>query len=88
MNSPKEAGLMATYIFKIAPVSTFDANNLGVTFPDNFFVSEDELTVGVTTSKKSNLFNSLTYDNVQKIINNVSSVDGVSLKAYPTFSTE
>ena len=88
MNSPKEAGLMATYIFKIAPVSSFIANNLGVTFPDNFFVSEDELTVGITTSRKSNLFDSLTYDNVQKIINNVSAVEGVSLKAYPTITTE
>ena len=80
MNSPKEAGLMAIYIFKIAPVSSSNANNLGVTFPDNFFVSEDELTVGITTSRKSNFFDSLTYDNVQKIIINVSAVEGVSLK--------
>ena len=40
--------------------------------------------IGITTSEKSNLFNSLTYDNVQIIINNVSAVDGISLKTYPT----
>jgi hypothetical protein len=27
----------------------------------------------------------LTYDNIQKLINNVSAVSGVSLKLYPTF---
>jgi hypothetical protein len=36
MNSPKEAGLMATYIFKISPISTFNPSNLGITFPNNF----------------------------------------------------
>ena len=44
--------------------------------------------IGLTTSQKSNLFTSLNYDNVQKIINNVSAVDGVSLKSYPTFSVD
>ena len=41
MNSPKEAGLMATYIFKISPVTSFNPNNIGITFPDNFFVDKD-----------------------------------------------
>lgn len=88
MNSPKEAGLMATYIFKIAPISTFTPENLGITFPDNFFIEENELLIGITTSEKSNLFDSLTYDNVQKIINNVSAVDGISLKTYPASSVD
>lgn len=30
MNSPKEAGLMATYIFKISPISAFSPSNLGI----------------------------------------------------------
>ena len=38
MNSPKEAGLMATYIFKISPISSFTPKNLGITFPKNFFI--------------------------------------------------
>lgn len=33
----------------------------------------------------SNLFEQLTYDNIQRLINNVSSVGSVSLKLYPTF---
>jgi len=33
----------------------------------------------------SNLFEKLTYNNIQRLINNVSSVAGVSLKLYPTF---
>ena len=88
MNSPKEAGLMATYIFKISPITSFSPDNLGITFPDNFAVNKDELLIGLTTSQKSNLFSSLNYDNVQKIINNVSSVEGVALKSYPTFSVD
>ena len=83
MNSPKEAGLMATYIFQLGPISTFTPSNLAIQFPDNFDIEEDSLLIGITTSKKSNLFNSLTYDNVQKLINNVSAVDSVSIKAYP-----
>jgi hypothetical protein len=39
MNNPKEAGLMATYIFKVAPISTFNPANMGLTFPRNFFLS-------------------------------------------------
>lgn len=38
MNSPKEAGLMATYIFKISPMTSFSPNNLGVEFPSNFYI--------------------------------------------------
>ena len=79
---------MATYIFKITPISTFNPNNLGITFPSNFFLDENELTIGLATSENSALFNVLTYDNIQKVVNNVSAVDGVSLKAYPSFTLE
>lgn len=41
MNSPKEAGLLATYIFKISPITTYTPNNLGITFPNNFVISSD-----------------------------------------------
>ena len=85
MNSPKEAGLMATYVFKIAPISNYTPNNLGVEFPSNFYIKSSEISVGLTTSNISNLFTSLSYNNVQKIISNISSVNGVSLKSYPTF---
>lgn len=85
MNSPKEAGLMATYIFRIAPISSFTPNNLGVEFPSNFYLKSSEISVGLTTSNNSILFSSLTYNNVQKLISNLSAVDGVTLKAYPTF---
>jgi hypothetical protein len=86
MNNPKEAGLMATYVFKIAPISSFDPANMGVTFPKNFFLSQADLIVGLACTSTNNLFDALNYDNIQKIINNISSVAGVSLTAYPTFS--
>lgn len=79
---------MATYIFQLGPISTFTPSNLAIQFPDNFDIEEDSLLIGITTSKKSNLFNSLTYDNVQKLINNVSAVDSVSIKAYPDSSVD
>lgn len=88
MNSPKEAGLMATYIFKIAPISTFSPNNLAIQFPSNFFLDEEELTIGFTTSENADLFDSLTYDNIQKVVNNVSAVNGVTLDIYPSFSVD
>lgn len=86
MNNPKEAGLMATYIFKVAPISSFDPANMGVTFPNNFFLSSSDLIVGLACSTTSNLFSVLNYDNIQKIINNISTVANVSLTSYPTFS--
>lgn len=85
MNSPKEAGLMATYIFKISPMTTFSPNNLGIGFPSNFYIKSEEITAGLTSTNNSNLFASLNYNNVQKIISNLSKVDDVSLKAYPSF---
>ena len=87
LNSPKEAGLMATYIFKVRPMFNFVPTNLAIEFPDNFFIDESELTIGLTTSEKSGFFQSLTYDNIQKIVNNVSAVENVTLKAYPSFTT-
>jgi hypothetical protein len=47
MNNPKEAGLMATYVFKVAPISSFDPANMGVTFPSNFFLSQADLIIGL-----------------------------------------
>jgi hypothetical protein len=79
---------MATYIFKISPISTFTPNNLGIQFPSNFYISESSILVGLTSSNNSNLFASLNYDNVQKLISNLSAVDGVNLKTYPNFKVE
>lgn len=79
---------MATYIFKISPITSYTPNNLGISFPDNFHIDSTEITVGITSSENSRLFSSLNYDNVQKIINNISAVDGVSLKGYPKFAVE
>ncbi len=50
MNSPKEAGLMATYIFKITPISTFNPSNLGITFPSNFNIEISDLIVGIVVT--------------------------------------
>jgi len=86
MNSPKEAGLLSTYIFKISPISTFNPSNLGITFPDNFFIDANQLTIGLTTTSLSNFFDILNYNNIQVLINNASAVGGVTLKSYPTFS--
>ena len=36
MNNPKEGGLMATYIFKIIPIPTFNPENMAIKFPSNF----------------------------------------------------
>lgn len=44
--------------------------------------------MGIATTVNSLMFDVMTYDNVQKIVNNVSAVSGVSLKAYPDFSVE
>ncbi len=43
------------------------------------------MSIGLCVSQVSNLFLKLTYDNIQKLINNISAVAGVSLKFYPTF---
>lgn len=87
LNSPKEAGLMSTYIFKIAPISTFTPTNLGITFPSNFYIDSTQLTIAVATTNDNNFFTSLDYNNIQILINNVSAVNGVRPAFFPTFST-
>ena len=55
-------------------------------FPNNFNLVQTELNIGIAVTDVSNLFEQLNYDNIQKIINNVSKVGSVSLKLYPSFS--
>lgn len=85
MNSPKEAGILATYIFKLAPISTFIPDNIAIKFPDNFYVGTTDLTIGLVLTQFERLFSRLTYDNVQKILSNSSNIAGTVLKAYPSF---
>jgi len=86
MNSPKEAGLLATYIFKTSPISTFTAENLAITFPDNFFLIASELTIAIVLSTNSRLFSDLTYDVVQQVMANDFTIANTELKTYATFS--
>lgn len=85
LNNPKEGGLMATYIFMVTPIKTFDPSNMALSFPSVFNLDPSQLSIGLCVTQVSNLFQQLTYDNIQRLINNVSSVAGVSLKLYPTF---
>lgn len=85
LNNPKEGGLMSTYVFKITPIKTFTPENVAFTFPAAFNLDQTELIIGLCISDVSNLYEQLTYNNIQKLINNVSSVGSVSLKSYPTF---
>ena len=86
MNNPKEGGLMSTYVFKILPITSFSPDNLAIKFPKNFYLNQAELSIGMAITNVGNLFDSLTYNNIQILINNVSSVNGVSLNLFPTFS--
>jgi hypothetical protein len=70
----------------MAPITTFSPQNMAITFPNNFYLSQTALTIGLAVTQVNNLFQQLTYDSIQKLINNVSSVAGVSLKSYPKFS--
>jgi hypothetical protein len=86
INMPKEAGLMSTYIFKIAPISTFSPSNLGITFPNNFYLDSSKLKVSIANTAVNNFFAQLSYNNIQALVNNVSSVGGVKVSSYPTFT--
>ncbi len=77
---------MSTYIFRIVPITTFSPDNLAIIFPNNFNLVQTQLNIGLTITDVSNLFQSLNYDNIQKLINNVSKVGKVELKLYPTFT--
>jgi hypothetical protein len=85
-NVPKEAGLGSTYVFKIAPISTFSPSNLGIIFPSNFNIDPTTLTVAIANTAISTFFSNLNYTNVQGLVNNASSVASVSISSYPTFS--
>lgn len=86
INMPKEAGLMSTYIFKISPISTFTPSNLGISFPNNFYIDSTKLKVSITNTPTNNFFSMLNYNNIQALVNNVSAVGGVSISSYPTFT--
>ena len=86
MNSPKEAGLSSTYIFKISPVSGLTSTNLGITFPNNFFIDSAELTVAIANTPNSNFFASLDYNNIQALVSNSSAVNGIRVNVFPAFS--
>lgn len=86
LNTPKEAGLSSTYIFKVSPVSGFTPSNMGITFPSNFYVDASKLTVAIANSPLYNLFSYLTYNNIQALISNASAVSNTWISAYPSFS--
>ena len=85
LNLPKEAGLMSTYVFKISPIPSFAPSNLGITFPHNFYVDSTKITVSILNSARNNLFSLLTYNNIQSVISNASSIAGSRVSSYPTF---
>ena len=87
-NVPKEAGLLSTYVFKIAPMTSFDPTNLGITFPSHFNVDSSKVSVAIANSANSRLFKKLDYNNIQALVNNVSAVAGVRVSSYPTFTVD
>ncbi|CAM6005527.1 unnamed protein product [Sphagnum balticum] len=68
-------------------MTTFSPTNLGITFPSNFFVSASALTIAIATTAQNNFFQQLTYNNIQILINNASSVGGVSVVSFPVFTS-
>lgn len=86
LNTPKEAGLSSTYVFKISPVSGFTPSNLGISFPSNFYLDSTKLTIAIANTKLSNFFDYLTYNNIQTLISNSSAVANTRVNSYPTFS--
>lgn len=86
LNTPKEAGLSSTYIFKVSPVSGFTPSNMGITFPTNFYLDSTKLTVAIVNTQISNFFSYLTYNNIQALISNSSSIAGVWIGSYPSFT--
>ena len=86
LNLPKEAGLMSTYAFRIAPISTFAPTNLGITFPDNFYIDSTKISVSIYLNAQNNIFSLLNYNNIQSLLNNASSLAGAKISSYPTFS--
>lgn len=86
LNTPREAGLSSTYIFKISPVSGFTPSNLGITFPDTFNLDASQLTIAIVNTKLSNYFSHMSYNNVQALISNSSAVANTRISSYPKFT--
>jgi hypothetical protein len=79
---------MATYIFKIAPMSNFTPTNLGISFPSNFNIDSASVNVAIFNNAKNNIFSLLTYNNIQALINNVTTIAGAQISSYPDFSVD
>lgn len=78
LNSPEQAGLLSTYVFKIPAIGKIDLANLDINFPPEFFLPEQGITVAVANSNNGFLFDHLEYQNVERLYNN-ETVDGVNL---------
>ena len=72
---------MATYIFKIAPMSNFTPTNLGISFPSNFNIDSASVNVAIFNNAKNNIFSLLTYNNIQALINNVTTIAGAQISS-------
>jgi hypothetical protein len=77
---------MSTYVFKISPISTFSPSNLGISFPSNFYIDSTQISVSIFLNAQNNIFSLLTYNNIQSLINNASTLAGTSVSSYPAFS--
>lgn len=77
---------MSTYVFKIAPISSFSPSNLGITFPSNFYLDGTKIAVSIYLNAQNNIFSLLNYNNIQSLISNASSLAGARVSSYPTFT--
>lgn len=77
---------MSTYVFKIAPMSTFSPTNLGITFPSNFFIDPTKIRVSIFLTTQNNIFSRLNYNNIQGLVTNSTSISGSFISSYPTFT--
>ncbi len=77
---------MSTYVFKIAPMSSFSPTNLGITFPSNFYIDPTKLRVSIFLNARNNIFSILNYNNIQSLINNSTSIANSYISSYPSFT--
>ena len=73
----KEASMLAIYIFKLAPITTFSPSNIGITFPSNFYLDSTKIAVSLATQ--------LNYNNLQGLISISTAVRNIRIKSYPKF---
>ena len=66
----------------------FTPANLGVTFPTNFNIDPEKVSISIALTTKNRLFKSLDYNSIQSLVSNVSEVDGVRISSYPTFTVD